>query len=271
MSRALNKYGLRRDIPEDIKRAVRQRDGFGCVHCGIAIYDYEHIDPPFAEAQAHDVDGIILLCSSCHRKKGKFIAVSTLLEDRKNPKALQKGYSYEAFEVASNYITVVFGSITVNKANKIIEIDGEDIFSVSPPEVEGGPFRINAKMYDRSGRAILDIVNNEWRARSSNWDVEVVSNVIKIRSARGIIPLILRVEPPNRVVIEKLDLCYKKVRVTHSKGKSTIIHGRHGERMISDDIEFEECGVVFDIRGSSVTVGGRGCIINNLSSFTYIP
>lgn len=43
----INKYGLTRDIPASVKRAVRQRDGFGCVICGLGIYTYEHIDQPF--------------------------------------------------------------------------------------------------------------------------------------------------------------------------------------------------------------------------------
>lgn len=30
-----NKYGLTRDIPEDVKRKVRKRCGFGCVICGL--------------------------------------------------------------------------------------------------------------------------------------------------------------------------------------------------------------------------------------------
>jgi hypothetical protein len=48
----VNKYGWPRDIPDDIKRFVRQKDGFGCVHCGRGIYQYDHFDPEFRSDQS---------------------------------------------------------------------------------------------------------------------------------------------------------------------------------------------------------------------------
>ena len=32
-----------RDIPDRIKRQLRQEAGFGCCKCGFPIYDYHHI------------------------------------------------------------------------------------------------------------------------------------------------------------------------------------------------------------------------------------
>ncbi|GAH43227.1 unnamed protein product, partial [marine sediment metagenome] len=49
-----NQYGLSRYIPLEIKRAVRQKCGFGCVVCGSTIYQYHHFDPPFNEAKQHN-------------------------------------------------------------------------------------------------------------------------------------------------------------------------------------------------------------------------
>ena len=44
----INKFGLRRsDFHADTKRLIRQRDGFGCVVCGLALIKYEHLDPEF--------------------------------------------------------------------------------------------------------------------------------------------------------------------------------------------------------------------------------
>jgi len=40
-----NKFGLSRTIPEAIKSQIRRDDGYGCVVCGNALYQYEHIDP----------------------------------------------------------------------------------------------------------------------------------------------------------------------------------------------------------------------------------
>ena len=48
-----NEHGLPRHIPADVARAVRQECGFGCVICGVALIQYEHFDPEFAEAREH--------------------------------------------------------------------------------------------------------------------------------------------------------------------------------------------------------------------------
>jgi hypothetical protein len=66
-----NKFGLTRNIPDPVKRAVRQRCGYGCVICGLSLYDYDHIDPPFEEAREHLPDDICLLCPTHHVRKSK--------------------------------------------------------------------------------------------------------------------------------------------------------------------------------------------------------
>jgi len=64
----VNKHCLKREIPAAVKRTVRQACGFGCMVCGEAIYEYEHIDPEFAEAKEHSPDAIGLLCPTCHAR-----------------------------------------------------------------------------------------------------------------------------------------------------------------------------------------------------------
>src|SRR5436190_17564410 len=64
----MNAHGLSRDIPEPIKRAVRQRCGFGCIICGSAVVQYHHFSPEYADATEHRAEGITLLCGRCHDK-----------------------------------------------------------------------------------------------------------------------------------------------------------------------------------------------------------
>ena len=66
---ARNKHGLPRTIPESIKRKVRQRCGFGCVICGIGLYEYEHFAPEYKDAKSHAPEGITLLCPNHHARK----------------------------------------------------------------------------------------------------------------------------------------------------------------------------------------------------------
>ena len=84
MSSVTNKYGLSRNIPEDVKLAVRQACGFGCVVCGMSIIEYEHIDPPFHDATVHDPTKIALLCATCHGNVSKKVLVQR--QDRRSPK-----------------------------------------------------------------------------------------------------------------------------------------------------------------------------------------
>jgi len=55
-------------ISDPIKREVRQRCGFGCVICGVPIYDYEHM-VPHTEVQEHLANNVTLLCPTHHREK----------------------------------------------------------------------------------------------------------------------------------------------------------------------------------------------------------
>ncbi len=62
----LNKYGLSRRIPAEIRRDVRQRSNFGCIICRRGFYQYEHIDPPYENAKEHNPENICCLCGACH-------------------------------------------------------------------------------------------------------------------------------------------------------------------------------------------------------------
>jgi hypothetical protein len=61
-----DRFGLSRAIPPEVARKVRRRSKFGCVICRGAIYQYEHIDPEFKDATAHDPSHICLLCGGRH-------------------------------------------------------------------------------------------------------------------------------------------------------------------------------------------------------------
>lgn len=58
-----------RQIPQDVKTAVWQRDGGKCVGCGAADYlEFDHIIP-HAKGGANSVQNVQLLCRRCNLKK----------------------------------------------------------------------------------------------------------------------------------------------------------------------------------------------------------
>lgn len=209
-----NKYGLSRNIPNPVKREIRQRCGFGCVICGSAIYQYEHVDPTFEEAQEHDPDKMALLCGTHHDYVTKEIWSKGRIKDAlKSPKCLEDGFSFGAFDIGSNSPTVILGTITWKETPVIIEAMGEPLLRVEAPEEAGGPFRLSGRFYDSQEQEIFTMEQNEWFGPVANWDIEIVGQRITIRRAPGEFALQIRTDPPNKLIIERIDMFFKGLRI----------------------------------------------------------
>src|SRR4029078_3986773 len=80
-------------ISEKIQRAIRQRCGFGCVVCGLPLYEYEHMQG-WANVRRHEEAEITLLCDRHHREKtnGLFPLDAVRAADN-NPYNLRAGVS----------------------------------------------------------------------------------------------------------------------------------------------------------------------------------
>jgi hypothetical protein len=202
-----NKYGLGRTVPAAVKREVRQRCGFGCVRCGLGFYDYEHFAPDFKDATAHNADGITLLCMQCNQKRARGqLSAETVAQANAAPRCRQEGFTREEWGFGHDPIEVVLGSATFIDIKTLIEINGYPIISIQPPENGSTFYRLSALFSDRTGQTTLRIVDNEWFAGVDSWDVECVGQRITIKSGPGDISLVLRSEPPRRIVIERLNM-----------------------------------------------------------------
>lgn len=95
-----NKFGLTRNIPESVKRKIRQYCGFGCVVCGISIGHYEHIDPSFKDAVEHDPQKIAYLCGACHDKVSRgFWSKEKIKKARSNPWCIINNRCHDSFDI----------------------------------------------------------------------------------------------------------------------------------------------------------------------------
>ncbi|HCY61431.1 MAG TPA: hypothetical protein DHV59_01025 [Oxalobacteraceae bacterium] len=65
---------------------------------------------------------------------------------------------------------------------------------------------------DSNGEVSLVIEDNEWKAFSNSWDVEVKGQTITIREAHKVVHLVLRVDPPKTVIVEKLNMSLGGIR-----------------------------------------------------------
>lgn len=228
-----NQYGLQRNIPDPIKREIRQRSKFACVVCRSGIFDYEHIEPEYKDAKAHEADKICCLCSSCHDKVTRrhyskaFIRQKYLECENADPKDVSPPFDSLDFHDGNAELKV--GGITYAPGVRcILKYHGVEIISVAPSngETAGG---INAMFFDSEGQHTLRIEDNVWTGAIDAWDTEVVGPRISVRKRQGSFALKLRLEPPGRIVIERLDMRFKDAHVLVSE------HSHALGRYVTDD------------------------------------
>lgn len=217
----INKHGLHRAIPSDIKRQVRRRCGFGCVICGFAFYDYEHFAPDFSDAVEHNPNGMTLLCSQCNQKRARGrLSASSVAAANAKPKCLQQGFSSELFDFGVDPIEIKLAGVTFYDCRHLIVVNGCPILSVSPPRESGESLLLSGLFADAGGKINLTINENVFSVDASNWDVECIGPRIKIRSAPGVISLVLKMVPPTKLIVERLEMRFRGV---HFRGDSNVL------------------------------------------------
>jgi hypothetical protein len=202
----VNAQGLPRKVPPAIKREIRKRCGFGCVVCGSSIYQYEHVVPTFADATTHDPTRMALLCGTHHDlvTRGMW-SKEKVKQAMLAPAALARGFASSWFDFVE-HPAIVFGGMTLSRCRVPIEVRKEPLFLVDVPEEPKAPFRLTAHFFNSRGERSVDIIENEWQALTSNWDVEVVGAMITIRDEHKKLSLRLRADPPKAIIVEHLDM-----------------------------------------------------------------
>lgn len=224
MARQVNKHGLSRDIPADVKRQVRKACGFGCVMCGLSICDYEHVDPPYSEAKEHDPSAITLLCPQCHAKVTRgFLSKDTVKSAMMDPFCKRKGFANEFFDLGKTHPSIIFAGVTLRNCPIPIEFRGIPLFEIKEGEEPGAPFRLSATFYNTRGEQSLKIVDNEWQVAGWNWDVEVTGGSIVIRDRPRHVSLQLKAAPPNGIIVERMDMYILGTRFIGNDEKLEIV------------------------------------------------
>lgn len=253
----MNQYGLSRDIPDDVKLAVRQRCGFGCVICGSSIFDYEHFYPSFAETQTHDPDGITLLCSTHHAQKTRGrLSLDTVRSENESPAAITHGFAHEALDLGTVWPIIHIGTLRAEETPILLEIFGEPIISITPSK-DGGPFLLNAVFCDEQGQELARIVDNEWRGQAELFDTEITGARLRIRNAPRNISLEIALDPPHGLSIERLSMYYQGVHVQTRTGQSVEISTPGEVHLQINDSWAKQCQA-FLCLGDGVAIGRGG-------------
>lgn len=240
---AKNRFGLNRHIPSDVALAVRRRCGFGCVICGASIVQYDHITPPFADAQSHDPLGIALLCGSCHDQvTRKYWSRERVAAALAQPHCKASGFSWGEFDFGNNQPSLRFAGVTLSNCPVPIAIEGKPLFRLEGPEELGGPFRLSGDFFDSRGRSVCSIDQNRWQLRSKAWDVQFTGGRIEVKSQKGAYALVLVADPPHGLRVERLEMLVRG-RLLIGDGEKLVVRRQYGRAMTLTGCAVDNCPV----------------------------
>lgn len=190
-----------RDIPDPIRRAVRQRCGFGCVICGLPLYTYEHM-LGWATVQRHVADEMTLLCDKHQRERTNgLLPISDVQAANQDPFNRRSGTSAPyALHYSGDYCQVDIGSnvLTARMMGYLVavQVDGEPLVGF---RFEDGHYLLNVLLFNEVNEPVLQILDNELIYSSEPWDIELVGNRLTVRAAARSIFIDIVFEPPATV------------------------------------------------------------------------
>lgn len=197
-----------RNIPLPIQREVRQRCGFGCVVCGLPLYEYEHMEE-WALVQRHVSQEITLLCDQHHREKtGGFLPKASVIEANRNPYNHREGVAKPySLHFSGTEATVTIGGNTFTckdqgygTAMVPLSIDGVPMIGLV---LGDGHLLLNLVVFDDCNVPVLNIRNNQLLQTTIPWDIQLVGTTLTIREAHRKILVEIEFSPPNRISINR--------------------------------------------------------------------
>jgi hypothetical protein len=238
----INRHGLSRTISESVKRAVRHHCGFGCAHCGRALVQYHHFDPPFENAQEHREDGIVLLCPNCHIKFGS-MPPEQMRRIWDAPRCKRDGFTRDDFLFRFDQVpNVKLGNI-VARSGQILRHGSRVILGLTESEEEEGPLRFTCELVDNRNVLMLAILNNELSVGVDHFDVELETKRLRIRRKVGDIVLDMTTNRLDEVHITHLESSLAGGRIHCSPHHGCTVQSPLGGRVSVSGIISGDIGI----------------------------
>jgi len=242
-----NRHGLKRYIPASIKRTIRKNSGYGCVVCGNAIVDYEHVDPEWNDAKSHNASKMTLLCPSCHAKVTRgTLSKARIKECMKDPWTFKNGLSYDGLELPATDPKIFIGNSIYQTQTVVLRAYGKNLLQFHPPETANSPYRVSGEFYNQAGALISRIKKNIFESVLGEHDVQFVGTKITVKSPGQQKPsLVLERSGGEDLRIEELNMFYRGISFNVSKeGVLTVLAGR--STFVIDQSQFNAKGVIFN-------------------------
>jgi hypothetical protein len=198
-----------RNIPLPIQREIRQRCGFGCVICGLPLYEYDHL-LGWARVQRHVADEITLLCDRHHRERtGGLLPDDVVAAANASPFNLRKGVSppYDLhfagsaceIEIGGNQFSMT--SPTTGDAVLVpMSIDGTAMLAFI---LQDGHLLLNVVLMDEYNQLVLWIRNNQLLFSVSPWDIQLIGKTLVIREATRKVLVDITFDVPDTIRIRR--------------------------------------------------------------------
>lgn len=197
-----------RNIPLPIQREVRQRCGFGCVICGLPLYEYEHMEE-WGRVHRHVAGEITLLCDQHHREKtAGLLPKSEMTKANQSPYNLTEGmpkpYALH-FSGTDAEVTIGGNIFTCKDAGYGTEmvplsVDGTPLIGLV---LGDGHLLLNLVIFDEFNIPVLHIKNNQLFQSTIPWDIQLVGTTLTIREAHKKILAEIEFQPPNKIHIRR--------------------------------------------------------------------
>lgn len=208
--------GVRPSIPESMKREIRQRCGFGCVVCGLPLYEYDHM-AEWAEHHRHVADEITLLCDRHHKEKTNgLLSRAQVIEANQSPYNIERALSpWYGLHYSGEQSTIRLGDLEIKSGTgrDIVALLIDDLPILHFSRMGGGGYSLNAVILDEDDEIVLTIIDNALTYSVGEWDIDWVGRTLTIREALKAIRLQLRFDPPNRVTVTRGVLRHNGIEV----------------------------------------------------------
>jgi hypothetical protein len=193
------------DLPPDARADLRYSCGFGCVRCGVTIYQYLAL-PVVKDKRQEGGEGATILCPTCH----------TLVEEDRltpaqvhgfhaSPIARQRHFLRDRLPFSNDLPELaVGGSRAVRDTPIPFSLDGEPILFFAPPRQGVGATRISIRLGGENGDPVQIVDANEWLITDGSWAFAHRGDRYFVTETGGDSLAVLRIVQRNRIAVEHL-------------------------------------------------------------------
>jgi hypothetical protein len=151
---------ISRTPPVEIRKNLRKEVNYGCPICRSPFLTWHHFDPPWNECHSHTEQGIIALCSNCHRQADGGAFTKKYLHELKEKTISSPPIGSLPWHI--NCALVRFGgNLFIAQSSKLfsIRVVKQEVFSLLLDT--NGYLKLNASIWNNKNALVLRLEDND--------------------------------------------------------------------------------------------------------------